>query len=138
VRSPGYIVDGLNEFYTSKKCPDCHEFVAQVTLRKLFCRNCGRYHHRDVMAAENMSNIAREYLLNQERPLYLHPVTADGRYPWVESRSPGQETAEGATVGASTTTAPIQAGGTRTRKKRSKCGTTQEKRERQGKVAKKL
>ncbi|KAF9989441.1 hypothetical protein BGZ79_004983, partial [Entomortierella chlamydospora] len=101
--SLGYIIVDLDEFYTSKKCPDFHEFFAQVTLRKLFCRNCGRHHHRDIMAAENMSNIAREYLLHQERPLYLHPVTPDGRYPWMES-SPGQETADGAIVGTSDTT----------------------------------
>ncbi|KAF9344737.1 hypothetical protein BGX26_003974 [Mortierella sp. AD094] len=64
-RSLGYIVVGLNEYYTSKKCPDCQQFVAQVTLREFFCPHCGRYRHRDVMAAENMSNIAREYLLHQ-------------------------------------------------------------------------
>ncbi|KAF9348418.1 hypothetical protein BGX26_000173 [Mortierella sp. AD094] len=26
-RSLDYIVVGVNEYYTSKRCPDCHEFV---------------------------------------------------------------------------------------------------------------
>ncbi|KAF9312624.1 hypothetical protein BG003_006091, partial [Podila horticola] len=84
VRSLGYIVVGLNEFYTSKKCPSCQEFVAQVTLRELFCPHCRKYYHRDVMAAQNMSNIVRGYIENQKRPRYLQPMTADGRYPWEE------------------------------------------------------
>ncbi|KAI8606414.1 hypothetical protein EDD21DRAFT_349130 [Dissophora ornata] len=29
-RSPGYIVVGINEYYTSKKCPSCHNFVCEV------------------------------------------------------------------------------------------------------------
>ncbi|KAF9272046.1 hypothetical protein BGZ88_005271, partial [Linnemannia elongata] len=40
VRSPGYIVVGINEFHTSKKCPLCHEFVCQVDLRRLYCPKC--------------------------------------------------------------------------------------------------
>ncbi|KAF9346559.1 hypothetical protein BGX26_001918 [Mortierella sp. AD094] len=81
-QSLGYIVVGLNEYYTSKKCPDCQNFVAQVTLRELYCPDCERYHRRDVMAAENMSRIVRGYLAEQKRPRYLQPKTADGRYPW--------------------------------------------------------
>ncbi|KAK3814566.1 MAG: hypothetical protein JOS17DRAFT_840514 [Linnemannia elongata] len=33
-RSLGYIVVGVNEFYTSKKCPTCREFVGEVNLRQ--------------------------------------------------------------------------------------------------------
>ncbi|KAF8975442.1 hypothetical protein BGZ46_009125 [Entomortierella lignicola] len=128
-RSLGYIVVGLQEYYTSKKCPRCEQFVAQVTIRQLYCRNCpqGRYHHRDVMAAENMSNLARSYLLNQVRPDYLHPVTADGRMPWKEGAITGQDTTDEATTGAISTTAPIQASSPR---KRPTSGTTQERRPR--------
>lgn len=111
MRSLGYIVVGIEEYYTSKKCPSCNEFVAQVTLRQLFCPHCGKYYHRDVMAAENMSNVVQGYLLKQERPLYLQPKTADGKYPWVESSSE-----QGATVGTGKSTAPIP---TRAGKKRS-------------------
>ncbi|KAG0074291.1 hypothetical protein BGZ92_003447 [Podila epicladia] len=86
-RSLRYIVIGINEYYTSKKCPNCENFVAQVTLRQLYCPNCQRYHHRDVMAAENMSRIMRGYLEKQKRPRYLQPRTEDGRYPWEEDAS---------------------------------------------------
>jgi hypothetical protein len=73
---------GINEYYTSKKCPDCQDFVAQVTLRQFYCPHCKRYYHRDIMAAENMCKIVQGYLVKQERPRYLQPVTTDGRYPW--------------------------------------------------------
>ncbi|KAI8362192.1 hypothetical protein B0O80DRAFT_493206 [Mortierella sp. GBAus27b] len=35
VRSLNYIVVGVNEYYTSKKCPVCEEFVGQVKIRRL-------------------------------------------------------------------------------------------------------
>ncbi|KAG9320164.1 hypothetical protein KVV02_001784, partial [Mortierella alpina] len=31
-KSSGYIVCGVNEFYTSRRCPRCEQFVGQVTL----------------------------------------------------------------------------------------------------------
>lgn len=75
---------GLNEYYTNKKCPQCGLFVAQVTHRRFYCLECHVYHHRDVMAAENMANIAPGYLENQERPEYLQPVAKDGSLPWMK------------------------------------------------------
>ncbi|KAF9081203.1 hypothetical protein BGX27_005023, partial [Mortierella sp. AM989] len=102
-RSLGYIVVGLNEYYTSKKCPDCENFVAQVTLRQFFCPHCERYHHRDVMAAENMSRIARGFLEKQKRPLYLQPRTADGRYPWEEDTNMTASSPSSFTIGTSNT-----------------------------------
>ncbi|KAF9924166.1 hypothetical protein BGZ65_008484, partial [Modicella reniformis] len=51
----------INEFYTSKRCPSCKQFVAQVTLRRLYCPKCKAYHHRDVLAAHNMYNVVRGY-----------------------------------------------------------------------------
>ncbi|KAG9066448.1 hypothetical protein KI688_001674 [Linnemannia hyalina] len=86
-RSLGYIVVGQNEYYTSKKCPHCGLFVAQVTLRRLFCPHCHVYHHRDVMAAENMANIIQGYLIDQERPEYLQPVASDGSLPWKKAQA---------------------------------------------------
>jgi hypothetical protein len=82
-------VVGINEFYTSKKCPDCEQFMAQVTLLQFFCPHCERYYHRDVMAAENMCRIVQGYLMKQERPLYLQPVTEAGRYPWMAPSAAG-------------------------------------------------
>ncbi|KAF8927327.1 hypothetical protein BGZ58_010477 [Dissophora ornata] len=87
VRSLGYIVVGINEFYTSKKCLCRHKFVAQVEIRRFYCPVCKAYMHRDVMAAENMSNIVRGHLVYQQRPLYLQPRAAGGTYPWMSSES---------------------------------------------------
>ncbi|KAG0273532.1 hypothetical protein BGZ95_010663 [Linnemannia exigua] len=83
-RSLGYIVVGVNEFYTSKKCPTCGEFDAQVNLRRLYCPTCQAFMHRDIMAGHNMCDIVMTHLLAQARPLYLQPVDDDGHYPWME------------------------------------------------------
>ncbi|KAG0369561.1 hypothetical protein BGZ54_009622, partial [Gamsiella multidivaricata] len=127
-RSLGYVVVGIEEYYTSKKCPNCEEFVAQVTIRQLFCPHCGKYYHRDVMAAQNMSNIVQGHLLEQKRPLYLQPKTADGRYPWIEPSTSDQ----GAVDGTSKST-----GSTSARKKRSSPATPTS-RKRPTKMAKEL
>ncbi|KAF9965988.1 hypothetical protein BGZ65_000523, partial [Modicella reniformis] len=57
------IVVGINEYYTSKRCPNCKregtesdDFVGITTMRRLFCRRCRTPFHRDVMAASNMTN----------------------------------------------------------------------------------
>ncbi|KAG0294208.1 hypothetical protein BGZ98_001851, partial [Dissophora globulifera] len=86
-RSLGYIVIGVNEFYPSKKCPRCHVFVAQRTIRRLFCEECGTPFHRDELAAHNMVNAVQGHLLHQKRPLYLQPVDKDGHYPWIETKT---------------------------------------------------
>ncbi|KAG0274828.1 hypothetical protein BGZ96_004069 [Linnemannia gamsii] len=99
-RSLGYLVVGLNEYYTSKKCPCCGLFVAQVTLRRFFCPNCHVYHHRDVMAGENMSNIVRGYLEKQQRPEYLQPVAPDGTLPWMASTATGSSAPSNTTSGS--------------------------------------
>ena len=76
---------GVNEFYTSKKCPVCEEFVGQVDMRRFYCSKCKAYMHRDVMAGHNMANVVRGHLLAQQRPCYLQPRDVDGNYPWEES-----------------------------------------------------
>ncbi|KAF9429471.1 hypothetical protein BGZ76_001241, partial [Entomortierella beljakovae] len=83
-RSLGYVVVGVNEYYTSKKCPTCETFVCQVEIRRLYCANCKTYFHRDVLAGHNIANIVRGHLLHQERPLYLQPVDGNGLYPWMK------------------------------------------------------
>ncbi|KAG0292157.1 hypothetical protein BGZ96_004453 [Linnemannia gamsii] len=104
-RSLNYIVVGINEYYSSKKCPDCQEFVAQVTLRQVYCTHCKRYYHRDVMAAENMCNIVQGYLVKQERPRYLQPITQDGRYPWDTTSTTGVGTSTVSTSTSASTSA---------------------------------
>ncbi|KAF9287977.1 hypothetical protein BGZ68_000999 [Mortierella alpina] len=82
-RALRYLVVGLNEFYTSKKCPDCRNFVAQVTLRQLYCPYCKVYFHRDVMAGNNLCNVIDGHLLKGYRPEYLQPINKDGTLPWM-------------------------------------------------------
>ncbi|KAG0303308.1 hypothetical protein BGZ97_001957 [Linnemannia gamsii] len=103
-RSLGYLVVGLNEFYTSKKCPGCGLFVCQVDMRRFYCPNCRVYHHRDVMAAENMANITQGYLAHQERPDYLHPVAKDGSLPWKAKRDDGSRSSSTSSGTTSTAT----------------------------------
>ncbi|KAF9158623.1 hypothetical protein BGX20_003309, partial [Mortierella sp. AD010] len=81
-RSLGYVVVGVNEYYTSKKCPKCEEFVGQVEIRRLYCRNCKSYMHRDIMAAHNICNVVRGHLFHQRRPPYLQPRDENGGLPW--------------------------------------------------------
>ncbi|KAI7832855.1 hypothetical protein BC939DRAFT_9100 [Gamsiella multidivaricata] len=85
--------------------------IIGVTLRELYCPHCEHYHHRDVMAAENISRIVRGHLEKQERPLYLQPRTADGRYPWQEDPNMNSST-----VGTSNTnsSAPMTSASTST------------------------
>lgn len=45
------------------------------------------FFHRDAMAGHNICNIVRNYLLHQERPLYLHPVDEQGNSLWIPSLS---------------------------------------------------
>ncbi|KAG0200251.1 hypothetical protein BGX33_011132 [Mortierella sp. NVP41] len=123
-RSLGYLVVGLNEFYTSKKCPGCEQFVAQVTMRQFYCRHCKVYHHRDVMAAHNMYRIVHGYLVDQKRPLYLQPRLQDGTYLWATSAGVGASTniigtSSSTSTSASTTNSPS------TRRKRAASTSTQ-------------
>jgi hypothetical protein len=98
---------------TSKKCSGCGSFVGQVDIRRLYCSNCQVYHHRDVLAAENMANIIQGYLAHQERLDYLHPVAEDGSLPWKAKRNDGSSsnsscsgtTSTAATAGSASSTA---------------------------------
>ncbi|KAF8950293.1 hypothetical protein BGZ52_003017 [Haplosporangium bisporale] len=93
-RSLGYIVVGVNEYYTSKRCPVCHKFVGQVDIRQLYCPTpvCGAKMHRDVMAGHNMCNVIQGHLLHQQRPHYLQPYDKDGNYIWeMEENCPSIE-----------------------------------------------
>ncbi|KAF9188467.1 hypothetical protein BGZ51_000556, partial [Haplosporangium sp. Z 767] len=81
-RALGYIVVGVNEYYTSKKCPTYRQFVGQVEIRRLFCKTCKTYMHRDVIAGHNICSIVRGHLMHQRRPLYLQPMDSEGNYVW--------------------------------------------------------
>ncbi|KAF9334378.1 hypothetical protein BG006_002279 [Podila minutissima] len=99
-QSLDYVVVGVNEYYTSKKCPVCFEFVYQVNIRRLYCKTCESFIHHDVMAGHNICNIIQGYLMEQKRPDYLQPVDKDGRRPWQEDLN----STEGAGSNSSTST----------------------------------
>ncbi|KAG9062117.1 hypothetical protein KI688_006843 [Linnemannia hyalina] len=103
-RAQGYLVVGLNEYYTSKNGPGCGCFVAQVDMRRFYCSHCHCYYHRDVMAAENMTNLIQGHLVDQQRPKYLQPAAADGSYPWMASPGSGSSTSSGGIEALSITT----------------------------------
>ena len=71
LRSLGYLVVGVDEFYTSKKCPCCQKFVGAVTMRRLYCPSCKKAYHRDVMAGHNIAKIADKQLTDFCRSGYL-------------------------------------------------------------------
>lgn len=78
---------GVNEYYTSKKCPICNNFVGQVDIRRLYCSECKTFMHRDVMAGHNICNVIQGHLFNQERPRYLQPRDANNIFPWSEHKN---------------------------------------------------
>jgi hypothetical protein len=71
VRSLGYKVLYVNEYYTSQKAPCCGNQTEFFGVRVKYCRNCHKFFHRDVMAGENMVNVARSILVGGSRPAYL-------------------------------------------------------------------
>ncbi|TPX37932.1 hypothetical protein SeMB42_g06789 [Synchytrium endobioticum] len=73
VSSLGLRIVGVDEYFTSKKCPRCGLFVEMMTLRSLYCRGCHMYYHRDEMAGENIVNVVMEYVKSGDRPEYLQP-----------------------------------------------------------------
>jgi hypothetical protein len=86
-RSLDYLVVGINEFYTSKRCPTCQrdgiekeDFVGRVTTRRLFCDECHNPFHRDILAASNMVVAVRSHLIANRRPPYLRPLDKYGHY----------------------------------------------------------
>ncbi|KAG0256364.1 hypothetical protein BG011_004594 [Mortierella polycephala] len=78
-----YVVVGVNDYYTSKKCPKCEEFIGQVEIRRLYCSACKSYMHRDIMAKHNICNAIRGHLFDQKRPESLQPVDKQGRLLWM-------------------------------------------------------
>ncbi|KAF9926387.1 hypothetical protein FBU30_004019 [Linnemannia zychae] len=89
VRSLGYL-----DILQLKKCPRCFEFVAQVTLRNLYCCPSKRYYHCDTMTAQNMCDIVQQQLKSFQRLKHLQPIVADGSSPWITSSSSATQGSE--------------------------------------------
>ncbi|KAG0011727.1 hypothetical protein BGZ80_000457 [Entomortierella chlamydospora] len=84
-RSLRYVVVGVNDYYSPKKCPTCEQVVAQPeSILRLYCPNCRKYLRRDTMGGHNLVNILCAQVEKQERSLYLQPADKGGRYPWKE------------------------------------------------------
>ena len=71
VTSLGYRVLGVDEYFTSQKCPCCKQQTESIGIRVKYCRGCHKFFHRDVMAGENMVNAAQLIVETGERPEYL-------------------------------------------------------------------
>lgn len=80
VSALGYRCLGVSEGYSSQECPHCEEHADQIGIRVKSCANCSvvlgikdyvKYHHRDVMAGENLAIAAREIGRTGKRPAYL-------------------------------------------------------------------
>ncbi|KAG0322448.1 hypothetical protein BG000_002906 [Podila horticola] len=90
----GFAVTGINEYYTSQKCPlddpvdlanPCeHGFIARCNTRRCYCAKCCMFFHRDVMACQNMIRAAQGHLTQQQRPLYLQPMDDNGDPVWLQ------------------------------------------------------
>ncbi|KAF9583319.1 hypothetical protein BGW38_009760, partial [Lunasporangiospora selenospora] len=73
-RSLGYLVVGINEYYTSKRCPKCENFVGRPKdLRRSYCSKCEKYIHRDSMAAHNMEEQMDVKMEHTQSPLKDSP-----------------------------------------------------------------
>ncbi|KAF9170260.1 hypothetical protein BGX20_009212 [Mortierella sp. AD010] len=66
-------------------------FVAQAeSIRRLYCLNCQKYVHRDVLGGHDIVNILQNHVESQQ-PLYLHPVDEEGHYLWLEAASSSRQ-----------------------------------------------
>ncbi|KAG0222052.1 hypothetical protein BGW41_006261, partial [Actinomortierella wolfii] len=68
----GYVVIGVNEYYSSKKCPAA--LGLWQGTKSMRCQYRGTYQevvHRDAMAGHSLCNVMRVRLEKGERPDYL-------------------------------------------------------------------
>ncbi|KAF9312902.1 hypothetical protein BG003_005821 [Podila horticola] len=91
-RGLGYVVLGIDEYYTSRRCPSCkcsgsdaQDFVGYIGFRRTYCPSCHTWFHRDLLAASNMVEAGRYYLQHLSRPVHLLPISKEGKWvynPW--------------------------------------------------------
>ena len=126
LRPLGYTIVGVNEYFTSKKCPFCEEFVEMHAMRRLYCRRCNTWFHKDVLAADNMVNIVRGFLQTDDRPAYLKPSSSKSTPMKRQADEGGGSSSTGSgpsksrktfTSGAGTSSGGSTIGGLKTREK---------------------
>ncbi|KAF9166615.1 hypothetical protein BGX21_002962 [Mortierella sp. AD011] len=72
----GYVVVGVNEYYSSKKCPTCEELVVQSeSVLRPYCPNCRKYLRRDIMRGHSLVNNLCGQVEKQERPYISNQLT---------------------------------------------------------------
>ena len=71
VRSLGYKVFFVDEKYTSQKCPCCLRQCGSIGIRVKTCTRCGKWYHRETMAAQNIAVAGLCWSKGIERPRYL-------------------------------------------------------------------
>ncbi|CAO3565455.1 unnamed protein product [Mortierella alpina] len=77
VKSLGYDVVGVHEYFTSAKCPrqGCNAFLEQVKkTRTKYCRNCKAFMDRDKVGSENIATICHAHIRHQTRPDKFKPA----------------------------------------------------------------
>ncbi|KAF9288572.1 hypothetical protein BGZ68_010950 [Mortierella alpina] len=77
VRSMGYSVLGVHEYFTSAKCPrtGCDNFLESIPkCRSRYCRGCQAYFDRDVVGSENIASICQSHIRHQRRPNKFKPT----------------------------------------------------------------
>ncbi|KAG9319880.1 hypothetical protein KVV02_002592 [Mortierella alpina] len=78
VKSLGYDVVGVHEYYTSAKCPrqGCNAFLEQVKKTRIkYCRNCQAFMDRDKVGSENIATICHAHIRHQTRPEKYMPAS---------------------------------------------------------------
>jgi hypothetical protein len=74
-RAIGVVVVGVDEFYTSQKCPRCLSRLYEVDRRVKYCEECRMFFNRDNAAAQNMCTLTIMRANKQTRPPQLKMPT---------------------------------------------------------------
>ncbi|KAF9217482.1 hypothetical protein BGZ59_003810 [Podila verticillata] len=75
-RTLGYTIVGVNEFWTSAKCPrpQCNSFLRNVgRARSKYCGSCRMHFDRDAVGSENIAWIGDSQIRHQCRPPKFKP-----------------------------------------------------------------
>ncbi|KAF9950747.1 hypothetical protein BGZ72_007645, partial [Mortierella alpina] len=78
VKSLGYGIYGVHEYFTSAKCPrkNCTSFLQAIPKsRSKFCTHCKAYFDRDQVGSENIGTICQMQMLHQHRPDKFKPAS---------------------------------------------------------------
>ena len=89
-RAIGIVVVGVNEYYTSQKCPRCLSRLYEVDRRVKYCEECRMFFNRDNAAAQNISTLVIMRANKQPRPPQLmEPSDAELGIPPAPPPDPG-------------------------------------------------